>query len=442
MPTKLTILRPATSFLHKNQALHYPVFRYFLLVRVAIILALNMQSAIVAYYVYQLTHDKLALGMLGLWEVIPAVGFSLFSGHFVDIKEKRAMMASCIVGYILLSAFFVALAWPGIQAHLSVTSIVWLVYAGIFVGGALRAFLGPSSFALQGLLVPREHYPNATTWSSTSWHMGAVIGPLLGGFMILFGYHVSIIWVAVIEVVSLVALLRIPRQQIMKKEKEPVMKSITEGLRFVFRSQLILAVLSLDMFAVLFGGAVALLPVYADDILKVGEVGFGWMRAAPGIGSVVCLFILSFVPLKKNPGIKLMLSIAAFGITTIVFAYSGYFGTDALFSISGFNISWGFLVAFSMLFLGGLFDAINVVIRHTILQVYTPDAMRGRVAAVNTMFISSSNELGAMESGITAKWMGTVPAVFLGGCLTIVVVAFTWFAAPNLRLLKSHEEKH
>lgn len=432
----------ATSFLLKNQALRYPVFRYFLLVRVAIILALNMQSAIVAYYVYQLTHDKLALGMLGLWEVIPAVGFSLISGHFVDLNEKRTMMASCIGLYILLSGLFIGLAWPGIQAHFSVTAIVWLVYAGIFIGGALRAFLGPSSFALQGLLTPREHYPNATTWSSTSWHMGAVIGPLLGGFMILFGFNVSLVWVAVIELVALIALLRIPRQQIMKKEKEPIMKSITEGLRFVFRSQLVLAVLSLDMFAVLFGGAVALLPVYADDILKVGEVGFGWMRAAPGIGSVVCLFILSLVPLKTNPGIKLMASIAAFGVTTIVFAYSGYFGTDALFSVGSFGVSMGFLVAFSMLFLGGFFDAVNVVIRHTILQVHTPDEMRGRVAAVNTMFISSSNELGAMESGLTARWMGTVPAVVVGGCLTIATVAVTWFAAPMLRVLRSHEEKH
>ncbi len=434
-------MKPKQSFLEKNQALHFPVFRNFLLVRVAIILSLNMQAAIVSYYVYKLTHDKLALGMLGLWEVIPAVGFSLFSGHFVDLKEKKSMMLTCIVGYLLLCVFFVALAWPGIQTVLSVSNIVWLVYAGIFIGGALRAFLGPSSFSLQGLLTPREHYPNATTWSSAAWQFGAFMGPLIGGFLILFGFHISLIWVGLIELISLIALLRIPKQQIMKKEKEPVAKSLGEGLRFVFGSQLILAVLSLDMFAVLFGGAVALLPVYADDILKVGEVGFGWMRAAPGIGSVVSLFILSFVPLKKNPGIKLMLSIIGFGITTIIFAFSGYFGTGAIVTISGFGISWGFLVAFLMLLLGGVFDAVNVVIRHTILQIYTPDSMRGRVSAVNTMFISSSNELGAMESGITAKWMGTVPAVFVGGCLTILVVGVTWFAAPMLRVLKLHEEK-
>ncbi len=379
--------------------------------------------------------------MLGLWEVIPAIGCSLFSGHFVDLKEKKTLMAQCILGYMVLSVFFVVLAWPGIQGYIPTSKIVWLLYAGIFIGGGLRAFLGPASFSLQGLLTPREHYPNATTWSSTSWQLGAVFGPLLGGFMILFGFHISLILVGIVELIALIALLRIPKQQIMKKGKEPIMKSLGEGLRFVFRSQLILAVLSLDMFAVLFGGAVALLPVYSDDILKVGEVGFGWMRAAPGIGSVISLFILSFIPLKKNPGNKLMLSIAAFGVTTIIFAYSGYFGTHNIISIAGFGISWGFLVAFFMLLLGGMFDAVNVVIRHTILQIHTPDSMRGRVAAVNTMFISSSNELGAMESGITAKWMGTVPAVVMGGCLTIVVVGITYIAAPMLRVLNLHEEK-
>lgn len=250
------------------------------------------------------------------------------------------------------------------------------------------------------------------------------------------GFQFSLVSVAVIEAISLVALLRIPKQQILKKEKEPVMKSLGEGIKFVFSTQIILAALSLDMFAVLFGGAVALLPVYADDILKVGEVGYGWMRAAPGIGSVITLFILSFIPLKKKPGIKLLLCIAGFGVTTIIFGYCGAIGGSAsLFSIAGFGISWGFIIAFAMLLAGGMFDAVSVVIRGTILQLYTPDAMRGRVAAVNTMFISSSNELGAMESGITARWMGTVPAVVVGGCLTLVVVGVTWLAAPMLRKL-------
>ena len=431
-------MRIADSFLTKNKALHYPLFRNYLLLRFAIILALNMQATIVSYYVYKLTHDKLALGMLGLWEVIPAIGFSLFSGHFVDIKEKKTLLVQCSIGYLLLSAFFVLLAWPRMQVNLSVQGIVWLIYLGIFVGGALRAFLSPASFALMGMLVPRELYPNATTWSSTSWQIGAVVGPLLGGFMIaLSGFQVSLISVGVIELVSLMALLRIPKQQILKKDKEPIMKSLGEGIKFVFSTQVILAALSLDMFAVLFGGAVALLPVFADDILKVGEVGYGWMRSAPGIGSVITLFILSFIPLNKKPGIKLLVCIAGFGVTTIIFGYCGVLGgSSSFFSITGFGISWGFIIAFAMLLLGGMFDAVSVVIRGTILQVYTPDSMRGRVAAVNTMFISSSNELGAMESGITAKWMGTIPAVVMGGCLTIVVVGVTWFAAPMLRKLK------
>jgi MFS family permease len=429
-------MKSATSFLLKNQALRFPLFRYFLLVRLTVILSLNMQSAIISYYAYKITHDKLVLGMMGLWEVIPAIGFSFFSGHFVDISEKRSLMSRCIALYILLAAGFVALTWPSIRQHLPVNGIVLLLYAGIFVGGALRAFLGPSSFALQGMLVPREHYPNATTWSSTSWQLGAVFGPLLGGFMILFGYHISLIAVGALQVISLAALLQIPRQEIMKKDKEPIAKSLGEGMRFVFRSQVVLAALSLDMFAVLFGGAVALLPVYAIDILNVGEVGYGWMRAAPGIGSVICLFILSFIPLRKKPGIKLMLCIAGFGLTTIVFGYCGYFGTRPVINFFGFGLSWGFIVAFLMLLLGGMFDAVSVVIRGTILQVYTPDSMRGRVAAVNTMFISSSNELGSMESGLTAKWMGTVPAVVFGGWMTLVVVGFTWFAAPMLRTLK------
>ena len=377
--------------------------------------------------------------MLGLWEVIPAIGFSLFSGHFVDLKEKKTLLVQCVVGYLLLSAFFVFLAWPRVIAHTSVNGIVWLIYAGIFVGGALRAFLSPASFALMGMLIPRELYPNATTWSSTSWQTGALLGPLLGGFMIAFsGFQISLFSVFVLIVVSLFAIIRIPKQPILKKEKEPIIKSLSEGIKFVFSKQLVLAALSLDMFAVLFGGAVALLPVYADDILKVGEVGYGWMRAAPAIGSVITLFILSFLPLNKKPGIKLMLAIIGFGVTTIIFGYSGFFGTTPLFSIFGFGISYGFLVAFAMLLLGGMFDAVSVVIRGTILQVYTPDSMRGRVAAVNTMFISSSNELGAMESGITARWMGTVPAVVFGGCMTLVVVGITYFAAPLLRTLNIH----
>lgn len=409
--------------------------------RFAIIMAVSMQATIISYYVYQLTHDKLALGMIGLWEVIPALGFSLFSGHFVDLREKKMLMIQCFVGYILLSVVFVVLAWPGIGQVLAVSRIVWLIYAGIFVGGALRAFFSPSSFSLMGMLVPKELYPNATTWSSGAWQAGAVFGPLLGGFMIaIFGFQFSLSSIILFQLAGLVALFCIPRQPILNKNREPILKSLGEGLRFVFRTQIILAALSLDMFAVLFGGAVALLPVFADDILKIGEVGYGWLRAAPGIGSIIALAFLSFFPLKNNPGAWLMYSIAAFGVTTIVFGFCGYFGSEHVFTVAGFGVSYGFIIAFFMLLAGGMFDAVSVVIRGTILQVYTPDSMRGRVAAVNTMFISSSNELGAMESGLTARWMGTVPAVVFGGCMTLLVVGVTWVAAPALRVMNLQKD--
>lgn len=383
-------------------------------------MSLHMQTTIISYMVYRLTKDELSLGMLGLWEVIPAIGFSFISGPFIDRREKRNMLLSCIIGYLFLSAFFVMLSTLWFQQKAGINGTVWLIYAGIFINGAIRAFLSPSNFALLGMIVPRKLYANATTWSSTAWQTGAVIGPLLGGAMIaLTGFEVGLSSIFVLQLVALVSLLQIPAQEVINKAKEPILKSLKEGLQFVFKTQAILAALSLDMFAVLFGGAVALLPVYADDILKVGEVGYGWLRAAPAIGAIICLFTLSFAPLKTNPGLKLLGSIAAFGITTIIF-----------------GISTSFVLSFTMLLLGGLFDSISVVIRGTILQLYTPDEMRGRVASVNTMFISSSNELGALESGATAKWMGTVPAVIFGGVMTLLVVGVTYAKAPILKVLK------
>lgn len=379
-----------------------------------------MQTTIVSYLVYKLTKDPLSLGMLGLWEVIPAIGFSFISGPFIDNREKKATLVKCIVAYLILSAFMVLFATGWFQQSAGIKATIWLIYISIFFSGMIRAFLSPANFALLGMIVPRKLYANATTWSSTAWQTGAVIGPLLGGVLIAAtGFEISLAGVVLLQAIALYALGRIPRQEVIAKKQEAILKSLKEGLGFVFRTQAILAALSLDMFAVLFGGAVALLPVYADDILKVGEVGYGWLRAAPAIGAIICLFILSFVPLKTKAGLKLLWSIAAFGITTIIF-----------------GISTSFILSFIMLLLGGLFDSVSVVIRGTILQMYTPDNMRGRVASVNTMFISSSNELGALESGVTARWMGTVPAVIFGGIMTLAVVGVTYFRAPVLRTLK------
>ncbi len=388
--------------------------------RFMLIMSLHMQTTIISYLVYRLTKDPISLGMLGLWEVIPAIGLSFISGPVIDHQEKKGSLIRCIILYLLLSILFVLLATDWFQQSAGIDATVWLIYVGIFISGGIRAFLSPANFALLGMIIPRKLYANATTWSSTAWQTGAVIGPLLGGAMIAVSdFKISLGSIIGFQLIALYALVRIPKQALIQKAKEPILKSLKEGLLFVFKTQAILAALSLDMFAVLFGGAVALLPVYADDILHVGEVGYGWLRAAPAIGAIICLGILSFIPLKTKPGMKLLWSIAAFGITTIVF-----------------GISTSFVLSFTMLLLGGLFDSVSVVIRGTILQLYTPDDMRGRVASVNTMFISSSNELGALESGLTAKWMGTINAVVFGGIMTLFVVWVTYVKAPILKTLK------
>ncbi len=393
--------------------------------RFSMIFGLFMQNTILAYWLYQLTHDSLSIGLLGLFEAVPAIGFSLISGHIVDEREKKSMLRTCFISYLLLSVGYFALSALLTNAHITVSHTQMFIYCGVFVNGVIRAFLSPASFSLLGMLVPRKLYANASTWSSTSWQTGNVLGPLAAGILIAtLGIPVSLGCVIGVQLVGFVAVMLIPKQPILKKAKEPMMHSLKEGLRFVFSNQLILATLCLDMFAVLFGGATALLPAYAHDILKVGVQEFGWMRAAPGIGAIIMFFGLAWMPLKTKPGIKLMLCIAAFGVSFIIFGFST-----------------NFYLSMAMLFLGGMFDAVSVVIRGTIFQLYTPDAMRGRVSAVNTMFISSSNEIGELESGITAKWMGTVPAVVFGGCMTLIVVATTYFVAPKMRELKLEIEE-
>jgi MFS family permease len=392
--------------------------RYFL------IMALNLQTTVIVYWVYTLTQDVASVGLLGLFEAVPAIGFSLISGHIVDQREKRNLILACMISYMVLSLGFITLAMPSISQQLGNDHTVYFIYGGIFIGGALRAFISPATFALLGMLVPRRLLLNAGTWSSSSWQLGAIIGPLVAGFLIaLIGIGGSLWSVLLLIGIALFAVNKVPRQPIMKKDREPMLQGLREGMRFVFRTQIILAALVLDMFAVLFGGATALLPAYVNTILKLPkgfeEIAFGWLRAAPGIGAIAMFFILANKPLRKNPGPKLLFCIAGFGASIIVF-----------------GISKSFSLSMAMLILSGGFDAVSVVIRGTILQLYTPDDMRGRVAAVNTMFISSSNELGEVESGFTAKWMGTVPAVVFGGCMTLLIAGVTWVAAPRMRTLK------
>jgi MFS family permease len=402
------------------QALRFREFNIFLLLRFAMVFAWSMQFIVIEWEVYSLTKNPLSLGIIGLMEVIPAVSMALFAGHIVDQREKKGMLVWCILGFTIISFGLFLLTWPKVVGDASPNLILYSIYFLVFLGGLVRAFLGPTIFSLLSLIVPKKAYPNAATWSSSVWQIGSVLGPAVAGFSINWiGVHWSMCLVVGFSVFALIALTQIEKKPILNpKIGEPVMESLKEGIKFVFNNKTILGVLSLDMVAVLFGGAVALLPVFAQDILKVGPEGFGVLRAAPAIGAFITMLISAYVPLYKKAGMKLLIAIFVFGLCIILFGIS--------------TIFWLSVVA---LFLSGVADGISVVIRQTILQLKTPDHMRGRVAAVNSMFVGSSNELGAFESGLTAKLMGTVTSVVFGGSMTLLTVLGFGIKSPTFRNL-------
>lgn len=401
-------------------ALRYKEFNTFLLLRFAMVFAWSMQFIIIEWQVYSLTKNPLSLGIIGLMEVIPAISMALFAGHIVDQSEKKAMLLKCILAFSVISFGLFLLTWPRMVSGYETNTILYGIYFLVFLGGLVRSFLGPTIFSLLSLIVPKKVYPNAATWSSSVWQIGAVVGPSVAGFSITWiGVHWSMCFVFGCSLLALVTLTQIAAKPILNtKIGEPIMESLKEGVKFVYTNKSILGALTLDMVAVLFGGAVALLPIFAQDILKVGPEGFGVLRAAPAVGALLTMFISAYVPLYKNAGKKLLMAIFAFGVCIIVFGVS--------------TIFWVSVVA---LFLSGVADGISVVIRQTILQLKTPDQMRGRVAAVNSIFVGSSNELGAFESGLTAKLMGTVTAVVFGGTMTLIIVLFTGAKLPSFRNL-------
>ena len=401
-------------------ALRYKEFNTFLLLRFAMVFAWSMQFIVIEWQVYSLTKDPLSLGIIGLMEIIPAIAMALFAGHIVDQNEKKGLLVKCILGFSVISFGLFLLTWPPVVSGYSTTAILYGIYFMVFLGGIVRSFLGPTIFSLLSLIVPKKVYPNAATWSSSVWQIGSVLGPAVAGFSItLIGVHWSMCSVFACSVFSLLALSQISTKPILNpKIGEPIMDSLKEGVKFVFQNKTVLGALSLDMVAVLFGGAVALLPVFAQDILKVGPEGFGVLRAAPAVGSFLTLLISAYVPMNKNAGLKLLAAIFAFGLCIITF------GLSTIFALSVFA-----------LFVSGAVDGISVVIRQTILQLKTPDHMRGRVSAVNSIFVGSSNELGAFESGLTAKLMGTVTSVVFGGCMTLLIVLGTGIFSPSFRKL-------
>lgn len=401
-------------------ALRIKEFNIFLLVRFALVFAWSMQFIVIEWQVYSITKDPLSLGLIGLMEIIPALSMALFAGHIVDQKEKRNLLLLCIGAFSLISLGLFLLTWPEVVGTWETNHILYCIYALVFFGGFVRSFFGPTIFSLVALIVPKKIYPNAATWSSSTWQMANVLGPATAGIFINWiGVHWTLSVVFGLVVLAFLTLFKINRKPILNpKIGEPVMQSLKEGLNFVFKTKAILGAITLDMVAVLFGGAVALLPIYAQDILEVGPEGFGVLRAAPAVGAFLTMLATAYLPISKNAGLKLLAAVFGFGVCIIVFGVS--------------TIFWVSVVA---LFLSGVTDGVSMVIRQTILQLKTPDHMRGRVSSVNSMFVGSSNELGAFESGLTAKLMGTVTAVVFGGTMTLITAVSTAFFSPSFRRL-------
>ena len=399
-------------------AIKVPEYKHLILGRFFFIMALRMMGTLVGWWIYELTSDPFAIGLVGLAEVIPALTMALYSGHVIDISEKRKLLLKTVALYTLCAGILLFLSSPFIKDHLGNYQITLGIYAVIFCFLFIRSFTGPNFTALIGSIVPRRFLQNATTWSQGSWLAASVTGHAAGGFMIaLLGNMGTMIVVSSLLLISFFILMQLKPKPLLKKQGEGrTWESVREGLRFVFKTKELLGAFSLDMFAVLFGGAVAMVPVYARDILKIGAIGFGWLNAAADIGSIAMVILLTVSPIKKKQGKKLFFAVAGFGVCIILFGLSKWF-----------------LLSFFALMIAGMLDGVSVVVRGTVMQLKTPDHLRGRVGSVSSMFVNSSNELGQFESGVMAKLLGVVPSVVFGGCMTIAVVVVTWIKSPSLR---------
>jgi MFS family permease len=392
-------------------------FTLFLGTRFFLTFGIQMQAILVAWKIYNLSHDPLSLGLIGLTEAIPALGVALYAGHLADSQNKKNILIGCMI-LLLLSSIGMQLFSTNIF-ELDQAMQIQSLYFFVFVSGIARGFYGPASFSMIPALVTKNQLVKAGTLQSTAWQIAAIIGPALGGILYSsIDLEHCFQMVLLMEGTAFICLLNIkgdfkPAPII---EKESMYKRLKDGVQFVFKHKVILSALSLDLFSVLFGGATALLPIFANEILAVGSTGLGILKAAPSLGAAITMIFMSFQAKINNPGKKLLLVVGAFGLCMIAF-----------------GLSESFYLSVCLLFLSGAFDSVSVVIRSAIIQTQTPAAMRGRVAAVNTMFIGSSNEIGAFESGLAAKVFGTVPAVVGGGVITLMVVGITHVKAKAIR---------
>lgn len=383
-------------------------------------MGLRMMGTLVAWWMYELTNDPLNIGMIGLAEAIPAVGLALYGGYIVDKSDKRKLLliAMSLFGICALLLLFTSTSWFHLSFQNKATVIA--IYTLIFFTGVIRAFSGPAFGAVIASLVPRESLITASQLSSTSYLVASITGHAIAGFFIAW-LHVTGTFVVICGLIftGIIFMYQLRAKPPGISSEKKTLEAVTEGLRFVFKTKDVLAAISLDLFAVLFGGAAALVPVYASVILKVGPIGYGWLNAATDIGAIIMVIWLTLSPLKKKQGLKLLFAVAGFGVCIIIFGLS----------------TWYWLSFFALL-MSGVLDGLSVVVRGNIMQLKTPDALRGRVMSVNSMFINSSNEIGQFESGVAAKLMGNVPSVVFGGCMTILVVIVTWFKAPSLKKLE------
>ena len=387
--------------------------------RILAMLSYQIVAVTVGWHLYEITRDPLALGLVGLAEVIPYFCIAPFAGYLVDHLPRRRLGAVACAGLAVTAFILVAIA-----AQWWVTRGTWLIYAAIALTGSVRSFLSPIYNTLFARALPREQYARGAGLGSVVFQLGLVLGPALGGALIAWsGKTTSYAVAGVFAIAAGLALLlmRIDEPPI-PTERAPIFASIGEGLRFVFGHQILLGALALDMFAVLFGGAVALLPAFITDILHAGPEALGILRGAPAAGAVLVGLYLAKTPPAKHAGRMLLLAVAGFGACIILFALSRHVWLSA-----------------ALLFAAGACDGVSVVLRSTILQLATPDGMRGRVSAINGIFIGSSNELGAFESGVAARLLGLVPSVIFGGSMTIAIVAATAKWAPRLRKLDLRE---
>jgi MFS family permease len=398
--------------------MHVRNFRYYLFYRIFMTMAALMQSVIVGWQIYSLTHNVLWLGFIGLVEVVPQVSISLFAGHYIDLWNRRKIINYTTL--LLILGAIILLIYSSNMSYFSTKFGILPIFIAIFLTGLSRGILMPAQVALMGQLIPRNLYANAATWNSANWQVAAVLGPAIGG--VIYGFWgivpaYSLVFGLYVLSFFMIMFIKSGRHEV-AETSESVFTRIRSGISFVFRTPELLGAFTLDMFAVLFGGAVAMLPVFASDILHTGPQGLGVLRACPAIGATLMAVLLMFKPPVHKTGKVLLVVVLGFGLCMI-----------------GFALSTSFILSAVLLILSGGFDNVSVVIRGTILQLFTPDQMRGRVASVNSIFIGSSNELGAFESGVAAKLMGLVPSVVFGGAMTLVVVFTTFRINKPLRNL-------